>query len=32
MFAAAGLSYADLLDELVRGATPMTSHMVRLRA
>ena len=29
MFAAAGLSYPDLLDELVRGAHPMTSRMVR---
>ena len=32
MFASVGLSYSDLLDELVRGATPMTPHMVRLRA
>jgi D-alanine-D-alanine ligase len=32
MFAAAGLSYSDLLDELVRAATPVTPHVVRLRA
>jgi D-alanine-D-alanine ligase len=32
MFAAAGLSYSELLDELVRGATPVTPHVVRLRA
>jgi D-alanine-D-alanine ligase len=32
MFAAAGLSYSELLDELVRAAAPVTPHVVRLRA